>query len=412
MKDGKIAFSGPFGDINFGDYGMVVNNIFDFDVKNIVLFTYNIEFSNFIKGEYLNDYNIETLEVITDNIKGDGEYAYTPIELLNLTKNVEKIKESLENVEVLVINGGGYFNGLWSMSHRIERLVKIMIPALAASELNIPIVFTGNSYGPFGNHSEFFASFFSSLKNVSFATRDQLYSQMWFNQLGIKQDLDFIPDDLLLINSNINNYENKIKIQSEEYIIIETYLPVEYLKKNLNVFRKFSNYVNKELGYKIVFLPLNIDHGGVDQGVFLKRNLEELEFIDITDIGYLPIQDAASIIKNAKLIISSRYHSLVLALANKTPVISVLKEVMGDNRYYYNKNSGVLRQVFNGQAFDERYFLQEDYITALHFIIENYDEIVNYQSKSFESSIYSENMGKLNQRRQKYINEAMEKSGV
>src|SRR5690625_3026658 len=110
----KIAFTGPFGDINFGDYGMVINNIYDFDVKNVVLFTYNSEFSNFIKEEYLEDYNIDTIEVNIKKLPHGGEYPYTPIELISLTENIEEIKDSFEGVDQLIINGGGYFNGLWS----------------------------------------------------------------------------------------------------------------------------------------------------------------------------------------------------------------------------------------------------------------------------------------------------------
>lgn len=412
MNHSKIAFTGPFGDVNFGDYGMVINNIYDFNIKNVVMFTYNLDFSNFIKEEYLREFQIETVAVEIDNIKGGGEYAYTPLELISLTNNIKDIRKSLEGVKLLVVNGGGYFNGLWSMPHRIDKLIKIMIPALVASEMNIPILFTGNSYGPFGEHSEFFASFFSSLKNVTFATRDKLYSQMWFNQLGIKERLTFIPDDLLIVNANVLDEKNKLQVANKKYIVIETYLPIDYLEKNIKLFSKFNDYVKNVLGYKIVFLPLNLQHGGVDQGLFLEKKLNNLEFVNITDTGYLPIQDAVSIIKNAKLVISSRYHALVLALANKTPAISVLKEVMEDNRYYYNKNSGVIRQIFAGLSINEDFFMKEDYIKGLEFMIKNYDEIIDYQTNYFESEEYEENMKKLNEKRQGYISDAIKESGL
>lgn len=55
------------------------------------------------------------------------------------------------------------------------------------------------------------------------------------------------------------------------------------------------------------------------------------------------MQDAVNLIKNAELVITSRYHALVLAVANQTPILSVMKDEVGDKRYYYNKNGGLIK---------------------------------------------------------------------
>ncbi|MBA5746967.1 hypothetical protein H3232_07190 [Aerococcus urinaeequi] len=38
--------------------------------------------------------------------------------------------------------------------------------------------------------------------------------------------------------------------------------------------------------------------------------------------------------------ITSRYHALVLSIANKVPILSMMKDGVGDKRYYYNKKGG------------------------------------------------------------------------
>ena len=38
----RVGFVGPFGDSNLGDYGMLINNIYDINVKDVSIFTYNV----------------------------------------------------------------------------------------------------------------------------------------------------------------------------------------------------------------------------------------------------------------------------------------------------------------------------------------------------------------------------------
>ena len=78
-----------------------------------------------------------------------------------------------------------------------------------------------------------------------------------------------------------------------------------------------------------------------------------LFLIDYSDKGYLPIQDAVRILGQAEMVITSRYHALVLSIANKVPILSVMKDEVGDKRYYYNKNGGLIQQVFDGLNIDE-----------------------------------------------------------
>lgn len=406
----KIAITGPFADVNFGDYAMLINNIYDLDVKDITLFSYDNDFLKTIKEDYLSDYNINIVEVklINENsnyIKDD--YTLTPIEMLSMISNYNELREKIENVDVLIVNGGGYFNGLWSMPHRIVRLIKIIAPILIANQLNKKIMFTGNSYGPFAKDSEFFASLFNVLTNVTFGCRDNLYSPMWARQVGVKDiDIKNIPDDLFLINDRILAQQITTSVISKDYIVMETYLPLDFIKDNINYFKDFSNKMHERYGLEIVFLPLNLEHGGMQQAVYLNEVLDNYEYVDISKKGYLPIQDAVEVIKNAKLVVSSRYHALVVALGTETPTISVLKDVMGDKRYYYNKNCGMLRLALNGTNFDERYYLRLDYLETLDFIANNFNEIIEKQKKNYNSQ-YISNKEFLMNIRKEYLSAIM-----
>ena len=64
-------------------------------------------------------------------------------------------------------------------------------------------------------------------------------------------------------------------------------------------------------------------------------------------------KDLLHITLHAEMVITSRYHALVLSITNKVPVLSVMKDELGDKRYYYNKNDGLIQQVFDGLDIDE-----------------------------------------------------------
>lgn len=394
----KIAVTGPFADVNFGDYAMLVNNMYDLNAKNFLLFSYNQKFLNDIEMDYFQGFEVETAEVF---LKEGLEDAFsknqnlTPFDLLGYVLNINEITRYLSSIDVLLVNGGGYFNSLWSMPHRIERLVKIMVPVLVAERMGKKIVFSGNGYGPFGDSAEFFSCFFNSLKKVVFQCRDELYSPVWMRQLGVESEkLNFIPDDLLLINDNLSDLPLSFEIKNRNYVVLETYLPTDFIEENIDVFIKFSNKMSVNFGLGVVFLPFHLGRGGVEQGLVLNRYLDNFEFLDISSKGYLPIQDAINIIDNAALVLSNRYHAVVLALKCATPTVSVLKDVIGDKRYYYNKNRGVVDQVLQGAPIMENFYFSLDYLDALDYVVDNFEEIVSHQEKNFEL-VHSENIQRL-----------------
>lgn len=92
-----------------------------------------------------------------------------------------------------------------------------------------------------------------------------------------------------------------------------------------------------------------------------------------------------------------------MALSVGTPIISVLKDVLGDKRYYYNKNLGMLNQALNGIDFDERDYLRLDYLEALDFISEHFEHITSAQRNNY-NNVYEKNMENLKQKRESFLN--------
>ena len=116
----------------------------------------------------------------------------------------------------------------------------------------------------------------------------------------------------------------------------------------------------------------------------------------------IELEDAVKLIKNAELVISSRYHALVVALSVATPIVSVLRDVLGDKRYYYNKNLGMLIQALDGIDFDERGYLRLDYLETLKFVTERFEHIVNVQKNNF-NHLYEKNKENIKLRRKSFL---------
>lgn len=425
-KNVRVGITGPISEINFGDYAMLINNIFDININDVIIFSYNKGFSDVIQEDYCKDYKIQAVEVklYPDNEertlrdrteeKKVGFLPFkpptdTPIDILYRIENIDEIRDYIDSIDVLVVNGGGYFNHLWNNSiWRSDMLKKIIAPILIASQKNKKIIFTGNSFGPFDESEEFFKYMFHYFKNATFAVRDKLYSESYLLQLGIKENkIHFIPDDLLLINEDILSFplRNKLIEQNNigKYIVLEAYYSLEELKMYKKELKTFSDNMYTKYGFSIVFLPFDFGNGGMNQGEFLDKELNKFYLYDLNIAGYLPIQDAYHIIKNAELVICTRYHAMVLAVGAGVPVVNTIKKVIGDHRYYYNKNYGLLEYTFDGIEFNEMDFIKINFLETLTYLEINIQEVIVKQREVYKSEQYTVNKKKLKENRLDYL---------
>lgn len=397
-----IGFTGPYSDVNFGDYAMLVNNVFALEAEEATVFVYDRPFVEKIRDGYLADRDVRLVDVeLSDELLAGRDHRFlTPVEILRSVRNIDEVTGAVADLDVLYVNGGGYLNSLWTQPHRIERLLKIIVPALVASSLNKPVVFTANGYGPFRGDLEFFASLFGSLPGARFGVRDSILSPHWLSQAGIPRDrIALLPDDLLFIHDRLVPADQDRG--GDRYVVLETYMPTEYLAENIAHFEEFSDRMSDH-DLKIVFLPFNLAHGGVDQGELLRGRLTGFELFDIRTRGYLAIEDAVTVIGNAEMVISNRYHAVILALSLGVPFASVLKDVLGDKQYYYGKNAGALAGVLGGQPHDLRDYFFTDYAEALGSVGGDFDAIVRRQHQAYGAA-FPTTSKRLRQARESFL---------
>lgn len=382
-----IGFTGPYSDVNFGDYAMLVNNVYSLEAQEATIFVYDMPFVERIRDDYFHDRQVRLVEVRVRQgafSEGRDTRRLTPMEILRDIENVEEVTAAVAKMDTLYVNGGGYFNSLWTMPHRIEKLVQIIAPALIAATMNVPVVFTANGYGPFRGDTEFFAALFGSLPKARFGARDTILSPHWLNQAGVHADrIHTLPDDLLFIDERLTPERAP---RAEKYVVMETYLPTEFIADNFSHFERFARRMADDHGLRVIFVPFNLGHGGVDQGRLLEERLEGVEMFDIAGRGYLPIEDAVSLVRGAELVISSRYHAVILALSVGTPLVSVLKDVLGDKQYYYGKNVGALEGVLAEQPHDLRDYFFMDYVQALDAVVEDFGGITSRQRATYAAA--------------------------
>lgn len=383
-----IGFTGPYSDVNFGDYAMLVNNLYALDDRDCVVFAYDRDFLMNVRDTYLQNFDISFVEVqgLDDFVARHVDLRYlTPPEILRAVTNLDEIRAAVSKLDVLYVNGGGYFNSLWAKPHRIGRLLGIMVPMLVAAAQNKRIVFTANGFGPFRGDTEFFASFFRSMPRAEFGIRENLMSPYWLTHLGIRDSaVKELPDDLLFIDSRLQGSSERPF--AWPYVVVETYLPVEELQRQSDKFADFCTRLWDDYALRVVFVPFNIGHGGADQGRYLEAHFPQVHTWSIDAQGFLRIEDAVSIIRHAEFVVANRYHAIVLALAFRVPFASVLKDVLGDKQYYYSKNAGVLDSVLRGAEYDLTDFFFTDYFEALAAVAHGVHSLRRRQLDAFRSS--------------------------
>lgn len=405
-KEMHIGFVGPYSTANLGDYAMLVNNIYDICAKNITVFSYSIKFPKLSLDTYCEEYNIKYVEPaffdelgVTVNTENNN---ITPMELLSCISNTDVIAHEISKIDVLIVSGGGWLNHFWT--ERKDKLFKMITPLLIAKQQGKKIVFTANGIGPFDTSTEFYRYIFSYLGDISVAVRDKQFSPLYLNDLGVKENaVSHIPDDLYIINQKLLARPLTFRPKSKNYIVMEMFYPMEVLDKEINRIKNFAKAIKNKYDLDVVLLPYDLVFYGLDQARYLYKNIQGSELIDIEETGFLPVQDAYSIIKNAKFMLSSRYHGLVLSVAAKTPVIYRTLPTSGDMRYSYSKALGFIRTTFDGIDIDEHQFMAFDLISSLEQIEKNLPEIIDEQNKLFYSDLFNDNFEKLKNIRHEYI---------
>lgn len=389
MPPMKVGFTGPFADANFGDYGMLVNNIADLaaSLGSISLFTFDAGFVGRIAADYFPSTPTSLHVVKADPAMlhrvSDG-YLATPLEVLAGVDNYAEIEKAVGTLDVLVVNGGGYFNELWCQPHRLERTLQLLVPILIADAMGIRTVFTGNTYGPFGARSRFLEPILASLRHAVFCARDRITSIAALRRLGLPEDrIKYVPDDLFILNEGLSHGTSGLDLP-ERYVVFETYRPLPTLLEHREQLERFGRRMAGE-GCEVVVLPMYSGRGGEEQAAWLTNEFgwHRVEL----NPGYLPIAEAQQVVRGAELVMCDRYHGLVLALANGIPAVHALREVQGDMWYYFSKSLGIIDTALDGVQYRYRDFMGTNYAATLQRVAEDFRGIKQRQQEWFRQGL-------------------------
>ncbi|SET11395.1 polysaccharide pyruvyl transferase family protein [Prevotella sp. kh1p2] len=399
-----IGYVGPFGDTNFGDYAMLVNDVYDIDEKDIKLFTYNQEVTEDISYRYFKDYNVTvvpvhiawTYEKIKEGTTASHSlcnHLYVPSEIIDIIQNKEHVESELADLDTLVVTGGGYFNYYWTANTRMPKLLSIFGVLFMAQSLGKRIVFLGNTYGPFEVATDFFRFCLGRLQNAKIMARDSLYSCLYMKTLGIN-NVCSLPDDLYFVNYRLHSSGGGIK---HPYAIFETCISIKEIEENASHIRRFMDDLKKNLNVDIYLLPLDSRYGGYIQAETINRLCPDTKIItEVSNKGLLSIENALYYVKNAQFILCQKYHLFTFGIANNIPTVQLVRGIWGDKRYTYMKSIGMLDNTFHNQLYDETQFLINDFGILPKL---NVQAIINYQNTLFNSKKKEQEQLMLDQRK-------------
>jgi len=296
----------------------------------------------------------------------------------------------VKEIDILVVTGGGFINHFWNALHRKKRLLSMLAVILLAEQMQKRIVFLGNTIGPFDESLNFYQFLLGNLKHAVYAVRDDMFSAGQLRQLGIDDKIHSLPDDLYFMNPWLKEgvrCEDSIKnriLKYSPYIILEFYMSMEEVEKQQVRISSLISEIQEKYGYKVIFVALDQGFGGMNQGEYLQQNISNFLLWNQEDFEYMPIEELLLLVQNAKFIICQRYHLSVLALANNTPFLQILKDVCGDKRYYYVKTIGMITKVINRNRFNDTDFLSLSLEDVFEQVEEQLPEIIQRQKELFD----------------------------
>jgi colanic acid/amylovoran biosynthesis protein len=242
-----------------------------------------------------------------------------------------KILQLMKDVDLVVCAPGGICMGGFQDWYHISILSMAMY-------LKKKIAYYGRSFGPFPEISKqnkrFKAISYKLLHYFDFLSIRDAKSQMLAEEIGVNYvstvDTAFLDSPEVKIPIEISN-----KISDHYIVFVPNELKWHYAFKSVSVDKIIQFYTQiidiiskKYHNYKIVMLPqIFNDHNQNELSFFsrIKENSSHSKDIVILEDKYnSDIQQC--IIRESKLLVGARYHSIVFALNNNVPFIALSYE--------------------------------------------------------------------------------------
>lgn len=397
-----IGFTGPFCTANFGDWAMLVNNIFDFGLDNkFVIFTYSNSFPHNVIDHYFKDDNISIVEVKTNDDNQSFE-SLTPLDLLTAIANKKELTDIISSLDVLVVSGGGWIDDSWCK--RTTKFFKVSAPIIFATQLKIPIRFMAQGVGPVNDMEDTFRLFLNYMSNDTvFTLRDKYCSPVFLRAvLNNLYSIQYLPDDLAFIHTSLVPHDRCIlNGMNSPYVVLVINDEVAVFKERIKEFQMFCEMLQDKYKYRVVLLPFDLVWFGEEQSIMLNKLLPNSILIDINKKKFVSIEDTLSIIGGADLVLTGRHHAAVVAMQTHTPFIIKLDNNRHD--YAYNKAHGVFSMFTENIEYDETIFIKNEWKEVFELVENHCKLIISSQRSLFHQKKYEENRKQLYQRRIEYI---------
>lgn len=243
--------------------------------------------------------------------------------------------------DALIISGGGNLCGTWP-HHICERLA---MARLAASH-GAPVILLGQTLGPAFRERE--RALVSELLRLSaWVGIRETYSYALALELGAAHDtLSYQPDDATFLAPERAPADvlEKLGVNGTQPWIAVTVHPIGEMSVHNPVIAQFASSLRslaKATAAHLVFLPhVAFENRGdtpddAEFGALIARALYENPPLRIAPI--LPAAQALWLTQQAALVISTRYHPLVFALAASVPALAIWSD-----EYTRKKSQGAL----------------------------------------------------------------------
>lgn len=250
-----------------------------------------------------------------------------------LNSKLKKEVELLSSADIIINSPGGVNLGPYKDIRYLWRLSK----AINIKKSNSVSIYS-ISFGPLDSFTlwdKFFRYFaIKALRNVTFLSLRDSYSQKRADLIGIKNEKSI--DTAFLKNSKLENEIqidiNKFKLPKDYTIFVPNelfswhpnYNDESEKKKLIKTYVCILEYL-KEKGEFVVFIPQLF--GSLNDTDFINFLIKSVDLVNykVIDSKYSSrIQQ--KIVKNSKLVIGARYHTIIFAINNGRPFISLAYE--------------------------------------------------------------------------------------
>lgn len=317
--------------------------------------------------------NVEYVNIKEERgfLKAIKLFLILPIRIvLYMHPTLKKMNYLINKCDKIICSPGGMnMGGFHSWNHiGLLRMCKLN---------NKPIYYYGRSIGPFADSNRTFRFFnkvsFDLLKYFNFISLRDSISYEIAKNMGLNPTLT--TDTAFIDNPDVEFPEDVVKIvEGHEYIVFvpneltwhPKYKLIEQSKIDkfyIDILSLIQKYYPE---YRIIMLP-QLFNSTIDDYNYFERVFSDKDNVFVIDDCYSSdIQQ--SIIKKSKFVIGARYHSIVFAINNNIPFISLC---------YEHKMEGLLRilgdtgsMVKIDMAFDSRNSM-EDTLEKIESIMNN-----------------------------------------